>query len=165
MVYFAYGSNMLTCRLEQRVGKVEVLGVATLKQHRFQFDKESTDGSRKANVFYTGSDVDTVIGVLFQIDMKRKPDLDRAEGLGKGYELKQVDVLVENKIVQASTYFATTPDRSSKNLPYDWYLELILAGAKEHALPEEYTDLIHAQPTKSDKDVLRASKNRSILNP
>lgn len=160
MIYFAYGSNLCTARLEERVGPVEVLGTAVLKQHILRFDKESRDGSRKANALHTGSENDIVIGVLFKIDVGRKRDLDRAEGLGKGYALKEVDVLCGDNIVRAYTYYATDPKSTNENLPYEWYLELILSGAKEHNLPPEYIERLQAHPTKEDNDAKRAQKNR-----
>ena len=51
MLYFAYGSNMFTYRLEKRIGKVKVIGVAKLEQYIFEYSKESKDGSLKANIF------------------------------------------------------------------------------------------------------------------
>lgn len=38
MYYFAYGSNILTSRLEDRVGDVETIGTHVLKDYKLVFD-------------------------------------------------------------------------------------------------------------------------------
>lgn len=161
MIYFAYGSNMLTYRLEKRVGKVEIIGVGILQQYELRFNKKSKDDSLKADAFFTGSDKDTVVGILFKIDPNKKPELDKAEGLGNGYSIKDVQVLnsSNNESVKAFTYFATDIDNTEINLPYDWYLEIIIAGANEHNIPEEYISKIKGVKTKQD-----TNENRKILN-
>ena len=53
--YFAYGSNMSTPRLVQRVGEVRVLGPARLEGYEHRFSKRGNDGSAKGNVDEQGS--------------------------------------------------------------------------------------------------------------
>jgi hypothetical protein len=81
--YFAYGSNMLTRRLRQRVPSARFSAVTTLAQHVLRFHKLSIDkkGNRsgKCNVRFTGRDEDVVYGVVFNIDRKEKQKLDEAE--------------------------------------------------------------------------------------
>ncbi|RTL58738.1 MAG: gamma-glutamylcyclotransferase [Sphingobacteriales bacterium] len=163
MNYFAYGSNMFTYRLEKRVGKVEILGVCKLPKHSLLFNKVSADGSLKANI--TPNDNDDVYGILFKINPNKKEELDKAEGLGKGYVINEVEVeqFQSKKKEKAFTYVADKIDNSNTNKPYDWYLQLITIGAEEHKLPEEYTNRIKATSAKQDENILRKGSTEQIL--
>jgi hypothetical protein len=60
-----------------------------LPKHRLRFHKVSNDGSGKCDAQATEDSNDYVIGVLFESD-NEKPALDRKEGLGIGYNEKEV---------------------------------------------------------------------------
>jgi len=76
MIYFAYGSNMFTYRLEKRVGKVEVIGIGELSGHRFEVNKLSKDDSFKGDTLLTGDSNDFVLGVVFKINPAFRKKLD-----------------------------------------------------------------------------------------
>ena len=92
MHYFAYGSNMSTSRLRERVPSAEALGCFALGGHDLRFHKPSKDGSGKCDAYLTKNAVNIIYGVLFKIDPKEKPALDKAEGLGYGYNQKEITV-------------------------------------------------------------------------
>jgi len=164
MKYFAYGSNMFTYRLEKRVGKVEIIGVCKLPRYCLQFNKVSVDSSLKANI--TTDDNDDVFGVLFEINPNKKDELDKAEGLGKGYRINEIEVeqIETNEKTRAFTYVAEKIDNSNANKPYDWYLQLITIGAEEHNLPEEYVNRIKSVSTKEDNNLFRKDSTEQIVN-
>jgi len=87
ILYFAYGSNMLTRRLRapDRCPSAVAVGSGFLNGRRLTFDKVGSDGSGKCDIEATSNSSDRACGVLFEIDCSEKPALDRAEGLGKGY--------------------------------------------------------------------------------
>lgn len=163
MNYFAYGSNMFTYRLEKRVGRVEIIGVGKLPKHSLQFNKVSIDGSLKANI--TNNDKDEVYGVLFKINPSRKDELDKAEGLGKGYVINEIEVeqFETNEKIKAFTYVADKIDNSNTNKPYDWYIKLIAIGAEEHKLPDEYVNKIKSVFTKKDDNLFRENSTEQIV--
>lgn len=163
MLYFAYGSNMFTYRLEKRVGRVEIIGIGKLPKHTLQFNKVSIDGSLKANI--SSNDKADVYGVIFKINPNNKEELDKAEGLGKGYVEAEIEVelIQSEKKIKAFTYVADAIDNSESNVPYDWYLELITIGAEEHKLPSEYTNSIKSNPTKQDENVLRNDSTNQLV--
>ncbi|MFB2707091.1 hypothetical protein [Marinobacter shengliensis] len=69
----------------------------TLVEHALRFHKWSRkDKSAKCDALFTGNSEDVVIGALFEIPSSEKGPLDRAEGLGFGYEEKREPV---NQIV------------------------------------------------------------------
>ncbi len=91
--YFAYGSNMLTARLRERVPSAAAIGIGRLVGHALRWDKRSgRDRSGKCDAEATGRQEDVVWGVLFELDPDEKLALDRAEGLGVGYLDKTVQV-------------------------------------------------------------------------
>lgn len=137
--YFAYGSNMLRERLlARKVGLLDSGHPTCVEGYKLLFNKKSDDGSSKANlVAESGA---KCWGVLFSVDINSLADLDEAEGAPGHYRQETISVKIAGVEQTAMTYLAqsdkilTVPDR-----PYDWYIALILAGAKSHAdMPLEW---------------------------
>ncbi|WP_386082698.1 gamma-glutamylcyclotransferase family protein [Vreelandella sp. F11] len=165
MHYFAYGSNMSLSRLRERVPSAEAIGCFTLSHHDLRFHKLSKDGSGKCDAFFTSDSESVIYGVLFKIDSAEKSALDRAEGLGYGYEEKEVTVLSvhDENPVTATTYVATKIDEKLK--PYSWYVNHVLIGANEASLPQDYIDIkITSVETVEDSDKERDAKQRAIYS-
>lgn len=160
MRYFAYGSNMSSVRLLARVPSASVVGVATLHGHELRFHKAGRDHSAKCDAFEVADGHGEVIGVLYDIDPEQRVLLDSFEGLGCGYEIKTVYVVMKGQSYEAFTYYATHIDNHQK--PFDWYLLHVLAGAREHGLPQQYIDDIRAVPAMKDDDVNRRRNEMRI---
>lgn len=163
-VYFAYGSNMSTSRLRKRVPSCEAIGVATLHGHQLRFHKRSTDGSSKCDAFEAGED-NEVIGVLFKFDTSEREALDKAEGVGKGYDSATVTVINDKgRRRKVLTYIASSSHIDESLKPYSWYKGHVLAGAAEHGLPAEYV-AEHIQPVEAteDPDKKRDARERALL--
>lgn len=159
--YFAYGSNMLTRRLQERTPSASVSTTGHVKCHRLTFNKVSTDGSGKCDIEETEQDTDIVYGVIFSIKCDDKSELDKAEGLGKGYDEKLIDIETTEGVIQALTYTAT---RTEKGLqPYHWYKTLVINGAIEHKLPDNYIEWIRTTNSKEDFNIKRRTKNEAII--
>ncbi len=153
-LYFAYGSNMSTRRLQQRVRVVEVVTVAWLEGHRLKFHKKSHDGSAKCDIEQTGVAGDRVYGVVFRLPASDKPALDAMEDLGRSYAEKRVVVnSPAGEQYEAFTYYALVMDPYMK--PYTWYKEHVLRGAREHHLPPDYIDRIERVAAEADADTER----------
>jgi gamma-glutamylcyclotransferase len=159
---FAYGSNMLSCRIQERCPSARALGVAELHGHELKWHKRSKDGSGKCDVVQAKDEKRIVYGVLFEIAESEKRALDKAEGLGNGYEEKQVQVVFEGKPRAATLYAATNTDSAFK--PYTWYKAFVVAGAKEHKLPSEYIRQLEAVEAIQDSDSKRHESNTDLLN-
>ena len=135
--YFAYGSNMLTTRLARRCPGASRVGRADAGDHAIEFSKPSIDKSGKATLRHTTGG--RTSGVLFKIPITERDQLDECEGVGNGYERCDafpVRLLDDDEILKATTYLATSTDSSLK--PYDWYFALVIAGAQEHLLGDDY---------------------------
>jgi gamma-glutamylcyclotransferase len=162
--YFAYGSNMFTKRLTQRVNSARAWRTGFIAGYRLTFHKRSKDGSGKCDAEPTGSPDDRVYGVVYEVNAKQEPELDEAEGVGRkgGYKKTDVTVVCGTERICAKTYCAT--DKDPKHIPYAWYKELVLAGAREHHLPEAYIQQIEDVESKEDPNAERREKNLKILN-
>lgn len=163
LYYFAYGANMSPQRLRARVPGAKADGVYTLPGHELRMHKVGRDGSAKADAFFTGNPYHFIHGVLYTIDEEEKVYLDRAEGLGNGYEEKTVVLYGQGDlVVRGFLYYATHIDTDL--LPFDWYLEHIVNGAKYVGLPESYIRKIQSIATLSDSDYIRALRERALYS-
>jgi len=159
--YFAYGSNMSVRRISARVNSACAIDTAVLHEHRLGFRKAGRDGSAKCDVEHTGHSGHSVIGVLFKLQFADIQILDRFEGLGKGYERKHVTVQANmGSVVNALTYYATDIDVSLS--PYHWYKQHVLAGAREHRLPDDYIQMIESVVAIHDPDPDRHDQELAI---
>ena len=153
VVNFAYGSNMLWRRIQARVPSARPLGPAILHGHRLQWHKSGRDGSGKCDVVPTTEAGHLVHGVLYEMLGAEKPALDRAEGLGTDYDEKQVEVQGRDGPVTAWVYLAMRIDPQAR--PYAWYKAIVLAGAREHGLPDDYVAALDAALAIDDPDAAR----------
>lgn len=162
MKYFAYGSNLSIARLRERVPNAVSLGCYSLMAHDLRFHKSGKDGSAKCDAFFTGDGDDIIFGVLFEINVSEKPVLDRAEGLGYGYDEKEVTVVAaDGSTLEATTYIATNIDEELK--PFNWYVNHVLVGAYGSFLPDDYIQRkIAAVESIEDGDKERDAKERAV---
>ena len=161
--YFAYGSNMYVPRIKARVPSAKVISQGTLLSHQLKFHKIGRDGSAKCDVFFTGNPNHQVHGVLFTINISEKADLDRAEGLGNGYEIKTDYILLPNR-EQKKTFFYIATAIDEKLYPFDWYKEYVLQGAISNKLPKKYIEQYIANiEAIEDPDKERAAENWKAL--
>ncbi len=162
MKYFAYGSNMSVTRLRQRVPSAVALGCYSLAGHQLKFHKACEDGSGKCDAFFTGNAEDVIYGALYEICPSEKAALDEAEGLGQGYDIKDVLVLAaDGSCIESYTYSATHTNENIK--PYSWYVNHVLIGARETQLPDSYITInISVVESIEDNDRSRDEQQRAM---
>ncbi len=162
-LYFAYGSNMLTERLQRRCPSARPLGAASAPGFSIRFVKRGADGSGKATLVSLGADEPLAHGVLFEIARHDLPSLDRAEGnLYRRDDLFSVVAAIDGSAVIASTYRALPEACDATLLPFDWYLALTLAGAHQHALPAPYIRWLSRQRLTKDPDPSRPAGQEAL---
>ncbi|MBB4120989.1 gamma-glutamylcyclotransferase family protein [Martelella radicis] len=162
-IYFAYGSNMLSERLLRRCPSARALGPAVLEDHALDFAKPGRDGSGKATIRATPGA--RVFGVLFSLEPGDCDLLDGFEGRGKGYDRIEgcaVRMLSERKPVSAFTYMAPPAFRVSGLSPFDWYHDLIIAGARQHGLPEDHIAWLEGIAAITDPQRGRATRREAL---
>lgn len=160
---FSYGSNLLSRRIVQRVPSARFVHAATLQGYVLQWHKVGQDGSGKCDIVKTSEPGACVFGVVYALAAGEKHRLDAAEGLGHGYDEKQVTLSVASGSTTAWTYCATAIDTSLR--PYTWYKALVVAGAREHGLPSDYIDWLQQVPAVDDADAERARRHWAIAMP
>lgn len=142
VLYFAYGSNMSSRHLRCRIPSVKSIGISYLKDEKVVFNKRSVDNSGKANLVYSLGDV--TWGVLYEIDAKW---LDMLDGFERCYCRIVIKVWKPNgDMVEAKSYRST--DLTDEAVAYDCYKELVLSGAREHNLPQDYIAYLKRLPSK-----------------
>lgn len=133
--YFAYGSNMLQERLRARVSTAKPVAIGLVRDYRLDFAKISVDGSGKGDM--VPSDGGEVWGVFYELDAAQQPDLDAHEGAH--YERQEIEISLSAARHKAQVYLAESGRRDPARIPYDWYLALVIAGARQNGLPDAYT--------------------------
>ena len=158
---------MLTERLVARCSTAQAIGLAFVENYCIKFSKVSVDGSGKATI--QSHENNKQYGVLFNIDQTQRGALDRAEGLGVGYEQIALESVVNcssGEINSAYTYQAI--NLNPVLVPFDWYLALVIAGAEQHGLPANYIASLRQTKFKVDPnpkaDVLDLLNSRGIQN-
>lgn len=157
--YFAYGSNMLTARLERRVGPVELVGRARIAGRRLTFHKRSGDGSGKCDIPVAESSVEEVHGVVYEMPDSALEELDRFEG---GYKRTLLEVDLSGNPVDAHAYLAQSVHVERGIRPFDWYLQLVHAGTHQHGLVEEYRSVLGEVLDKPDPVLHRSDRLEAL---
>jgi len=155
---------MCTRRLRDRVPSACFDERAILPGFTLKFHKKSRDGSGKGNALYTRNPADEVQGVIFDIDEIEKDDLDRVEGRGNGYNQITIRVHTANDVIEVFTYVADDSAIDDSLMPYTWYKDIVLSGAREHSLPEDYIHKIESVEAQQDPDKQREAENRKFLS-
>ena len=100
--YFAFGSNLATPRLLQRIPEASVGRVATLGEHRLCWRKNDRGQSGKCDIEHTGDPEHEVYGVLYHMTLDEKRVLDGYECAGFGYDYKHIEVTdLDGEIIEA----------------------------------------------------------------
>ena len=161
-LYFAYGSNMLTPHLAARCPSAKAVSQASASNFQIGFWKKSVDGSGKATLAAAGPKR-SAHGVLFELGIADLPALDRAEGVGKGYNRRDDFAVIRadtGETVEVTTYIAS--ELNQKLRPYDWYLALAVAGALEQGLDGETLTTLKTTPFHPDPDSERPSRREAL---
>jgi cation transport regulator ChaC len=137
--YFAYGSNLNRAVMESRAGRVLEAQVGRLENYELLFNKKVRGGSGEANIQPARGK--TVYGALYKVTDSALRILDRATGAPVHYRRIEVGALDQNgNKVNAQVYIASKVEKGLR--PASQYLQTILDGAAQFALPEEYIALI-----------------------
>lgn len=129
-----------------------------LSDYRLLFNKESHDGSGKANAKpHPGRQVRGVLYAIPDADLKA---LDDGE---KGYDRTELHVSMSDGVItEAWVYLAINPNNSSAVLPYTWYKRFLVEGAREHTLLPEYIAELERIEATQDPNHERDRKMRAI---
>ncbi len=160
--YLTYGSNLHPVRLQKRIPSASLAGTVELPGRALSFSKRSKDESGKCTIA-TADNSQSVFGAVYEIDAQEKPLLDGIEGVGAGYDVHWEELLVNGARTRVFTYLASSGYVEEKLMPYRWYRDLVLAGARYHRFPVDYIDALEAVEAARDPDEKRRKANETIL--
>ncbi|MDI1361285.1 gamma-glutamylcyclotransferase family protein [Methylotenera sp.] len=161
--YLAYGSNLHPLRLQERVPSARVVGVIELSGYQLVFHKQSNDDSGKCLLSKTLDILCKIYVVLYEFDISHKAALDEAEGIGNGYDEELMSVTLDGSDYRAYIYMASITHINSALIPYTWYKNLVIAGARFHNFPVDYIESIESVPSREDLNESRQTKNQNLL--
>lgn len=136
--YFAYGSNLNVAQMTRLIGPMregaERPRRVRLAGYRLAYNAGDADGRAYANIM--PADGQEVLGVIYRCSDTALKRLDQFE---TGYKRQIVTVRDEtDKEIEAMVYVAEAHWRLEGVRPTRAYLERVLAGARDHDLPEDY---------------------------
>lgn len=150
ILYFAYGSNMLSQRLIDRCPSAKAIGAAVVDCHYLDFGLAGRDGSGKAVIIKTQNQDDKVFGVVFELTHAELSDLDEFE---VKYERNDdFEVMMAGQLHKTSTYYVPKAHLEIGLVPMDWYRDICVAGAKQHGLDADYIAGLEALSVHQDPD-------------
>ena len=104
-----------------------------------------------------------VPGALFSIPEDEKIRLDRAEGLGHGYDEREVTVTTAAGVRRALTNVAQASHVDDSLVPLSWYRDLAADGAAHLGLPQDHVAFLRRIPADLDTDDRRESEERAFI--
>ena len=133
--YFAYGSNMYLKQMNDRASLIYCKSTGFIRNYAFHYNKKSDDGSSKANIVRSADDL--TYGVCFEIDEDGFSKVRKKE---KGYSETEIafytnegDMIIVKSFISGSI---------SDAAPSEEYMNTIIKGAIENAIPEEYINRV-----------------------
>lgn len=140
-LYFAYGSNMASSQLAAWGTEHRALGAAELRDHRLAFLRRSIRWQAGAADIVHASG-ESVWGVLWELPFGAS-ELDVKEAAGDAYRRRLVRVGLDGSEVSAMAYEVIEKEPEEVP-PRREYLDLMLAGAREHGLPQAWLARLEA---------------------
>jgi hypothetical protein len=153
IAYLAYGSSMATRRFRERLNWLDPQGAGALDEtaptraelpgYRLEFSKPDEAGVVGLGFANLAPDAaGTVEGVVYQLTPQAVDFLERAE---PGYARQTVKVKIGGKDHDAVALIARSPRENLK--PSRDYLNVLIAGAREHGLSDAYVASLAAAET------------------
>ena len=158
--YLAYGSNLHPYRLQERTPSAKAVALVALTGQRLTFHKRSKDGSGKCNLVEDKASV--AYGALYEIDHSEMPALHASEG--PGYIQQQIKIVLDGRVRMAIVYIAESGSIGHDLLPYDWYRDLVVLGARFYNFPVDYQAALQGTASLSDRDDHRTQCNQRLIS-
>ncbi|XP_042597738.1 gamma-glutamylcyclotransferase b [Cyprinus carpio] len=147
-LYFAYGSNLLKERLQLKNPSATIYCVAKLKDYKLVFGNHKGLASQRWHggvATIEHSPGDEVWGVVWRMNMSDLESLDRQENVKMGtYSPVEVNVSTSRQDLSCRTYIMNSCVYAP---PSPQYLQVIVMGAEQNGLPEDYQEKLRSIET------------------
>jgi hypothetical protein len=165
--YFAYGSNLCAETFRGRRGITHGRAVpARVPGWRLVFDKPGIAIPDEGYANLVPDRAAEVYGVLYELTIPEHAHVELTEGVALGnYHRLEVDAyaLADGAPGAAARALTLASDRRSPGIrPTARYMALVIAGAEEHRLPDDWIAALRAVPAAPETDDSR--KQRAILD-
>ena len=139
MRHFAYGSNLSYRFLREYCPNARFVMRAFLPNYRveFRFFSKRRQGGISSIVFAPG---ELVRGVIYEVPLEEMLRLDEVESVPQGLYSRETFLVLgeDGEFHEADLYRVVKPE--GPFTPARSYVELMLEGAKEHGLDQEYIE-------------------------
>jgi gamma-glutamylcyclotransferase (GGCT)/AIG2-like uncharacterized protein YtfP len=145
LLSFAYGSNLSSRYMRDQCPTATAVMRAELPNYRIEFRRYST-GMKGGVSTIMEAPGDLVKGVLYRVRRAELAALDDLENLGEGLYRRQTFLVLgaDGAWHKADLYRVTRPAGPFAVAPA--YLALMLEGAREHGLGDDYVSRLAALP-------------------
>jgi len=149
--YFAYGSNMQRATfIERRRMQPRDVRRAYVDDHRLCFDLPIGPGERGVANLVVEPGARTW-GVAYHLSAAACDFLDRTEGVDRGFYRRIAIAAVTDEGERLAAFAYQGARRDARRKPSARYLGLLVAGAREWALPAEYLAWLASFPLAADE--------------
>jgi gamma-glutamylcyclotransferase len=140
---FAYGSNLASSEMQAWCPEARFAGIARLPGHRLALLRRSIRwGGGAVDIIPAAGE--EVWGVLYELPDGALDGLDAKEGEGWAYRRTNVQVeAVDGRPLEAAAYEVIDKEPEEVS-PTPEYAALLVEGARERGLPEEYIERVLA---------------------
>lgn len=136
--YFAYGSNLKASRMKEREISIVADRTGYINNYTFSYSKIGADDTGKGNI--QPQQNSKVWGAFYRITV------DDFNHLHKNYEIgyRQLELtgISNGDRIEAKSFIALSERINYDLYPSKKYHDLVLTGAREHGLPEQYIDIL-----------------------
>jgi gamma-glutamylcyclotransferase (GGCT)/AIG2-like uncharacterized protein YtfP len=155
MLYFAYASNLDPERMRAVCPAYQVVGLASLAEHRLGFPRYSPEwgGGLASPQLAHGGAVWGMVYDLNEDDLRALDGLEGFKGAGDQHNICDRDTATvelvrpdDGSIPRRIRPWIYVPRPSNPSPPSARYLETIVRGARHFRLPEEYIVRLAATP-------------------
>ncbi|XP_072316765.1 gamma-glutamylcyclotransferase [Eucyclogobius newberryi] len=162
-LYFAYGSNLLKERLQLKNPSATVHCVARLQGYRLVFGNHKGLASERWHggvATIEHSLRDEVWGVVWRLSMADLESLDRQENVTLGaYSPVELSVRTKGEDLSCRTYMMNSCVYAP---PSPQYLKVIVMGAVQNGLPQEYQTKLRSIKTNMYEGPLRVMEELEL---
>ncbi len=103
---------------------------------------------------------------MYEIPVSERNALDAAEGVGLNHYDRiddfSVKCLEKGRAINCVTYQAVEAAIDTSKIPYDWYLQLMVAGLRQHNFPPDYLAMYQDFNCISDPEENRKTRMEAI---
>jgi len=150
VLLFCFDIWMFSSYLEREVGLVERVGHGSINGYALKFRKTRDAGFAKAEAIITPDAAEIIWGAVYRLNLQQYNMLSRKFKKDFDLEFLEAEVNINEGIIKMQRPFLPEHLPNYGDAPYNWYKELMLAGAESFNLPPDYLEKLRKISTIED---------------